>query len=79
MIVGNIGSVDRFEYTVLGDEVNVGARLEGVSKSHGGAVILSEATWNLVRERVACEDLGETTVPGRATPVRIFAARKILD
>jgi adenylate cyclase len=78
MIVGNIGSIDRFEYTVLGDEVNVGARLEGVSKSHDGAVILSEATWLLVRERVACDDLGETSVPGRAAPVRIFAARKIL-
>ena len=79
MIVGNIGSVERFEYTVLGDEVNIGARLEGVSKSYDGAVILSEATWRLVRDRVFCDDLGEAQVPGRDAPVRIFAARKFLD
>ncbi|HEX7006538.1 MAG TPA: adenylate/guanylate cyclase domain-containing protein [Alphaproteobacteria bacterium] len=79
MIVGNIGSVERFEYTVLGDEVNVGARLEGVSKSRNGAVIISEATWRLVKDRVACDDLGTTMVPGREAPVRIFAARRILD
>ncbi|HVO15125.1 MAG TPA: adenylate/guanylate cyclase domain-containing protein [Alphaproteobacteria bacterium] len=79
MIVGNIGSVDRFEYTVLGDEVNIGARLEGLTKSVGDRVILSEATWRLVRDRIACDDLGATAVPGRAAPVRIFAARKILD
>jgi adenylate cyclase len=79
MIVGNIGSVDRFEYTVLGDEVNIGARLEGMTKSLGDAVIISEATWRLVRERIACDDLGETGVPGREAPVRIFAARKLLD
>jgi adenylate cyclase len=77
MIVGNIGSVERFEYTVLGDAVNIGARLAGVSKSRGGAVILSEATWGLVRDRVACEDLGTVQVPGRDAPVRIFAARAL--
>ena len=79
MIVGNIGSVERFEYTVLGDEVNIGARLEGVSKTRDGAVIISEATWRLVQDRIACDDLGTTTVPGREAPVRIFAARRLLD
>jgi adenylate cyclase len=79
MIVGNIGSVERFEYTVLGDEVNIGARLEGVSKTRDGAVIVSEATWRLVKDRIACDDLGTTAVPGRDAPVRIFAARRILE
>jgi adenylate cyclase len=79
MIVGNIGSVERFEYTVLGDEVNIAARLEGLTKTRDGEVFLSEATWRLVRDRIACDDLGESAVPGREAPVRIYAARRILD
>jgi adenylate cyclase len=73
MIVGNMGSTILFDYTVIGDEVNLGARLEALTRQFDAHVILSEATWREVRDAVATRELGEVTVKGRAKPVRIYA------
>jgi adenylate cyclase len=71
-LVGNIGSARRFNYTVMGDTVNLAARLEGANKYFGSAIMVSQAT------RAACGDAGivwreldRVRVKGRTAPVAI--------
>ncbi len=71
-IVGNLGSRTRFDYTMLGDSVNLGARLEGVNKQFGTYTMISEMTANHIRDAFAVRELGKVGVVGRAEPVRIF-------
>ena len=72
MVVGNMGSDLRFAYTAMGDEVNLGSRLEGVNKEYGTQIIISEATWEYVQERLATRELDVIRVKGKAHPTRIF-------
>jgi adenylate cyclase len=72
MVVGNMGSDLRFSYTVMGDEVNLGARLEGVTKEYGTPIIISETTWEYVRDCFATRELDIIRVKGKDQPTRIF-------
>ncbi|MDY0884450.1 adenylate/guanylate cyclase domain-containing protein [Dongia soli] len=71
-IVGNIGSPNRFNYTVVGDSVNLASRLEGVGKRYHTSIILSEQTRELVGDAIACRELDQVRVVGRDQPVRLF-------
>jgi adenylate cyclase len=73
MIVGNMGSTTHFDYTVIGDEVNLGARLESLTRQQDANIIVSEATYREVKQTVHARELGEATVRGRTHPVRIYA------
>lgn len=71
-VVGNMGSDMRFDYSVLGDAVNLAARLEGQSKSYGMNVVLGPNTRNEVKDRLATIDLDYIQVKGKTTGTYIY-------
>lgn len=72
MIIGNMGSETRMDYTVMGDAVNLGARLEGTNKIYKTNIIVSEATYEQVKDRFVFRELDLVRVKGKLKPVKIF-------
>lgn len=71
-VVGNMGSNKRFDYTMMGDTVNTAARLEGVNKQYGTYVMISETTYEQVREKMVARELDAVNVVGKAVPIKIY-------
>jgi len=72
--VGNFGSDQRLDYTVLGSPVNLAARLQGLAPPN--ELLIAESTFNLIREHVECEHFDKMTPKGFARPVQIY---KVMD
>ncbi len=72
MLVGNIGSRYRFAYGALGDQVNLGSRLEGLNKTYGTEILIGENTADLVEGSFLVREVDLVRVLGREQPVRIY-------
>ena len=72
VVVGNMGSAQRFDYSVLGDAVNTAARLEGQSKEYGCNIVIGEETASKVDTRFALLELDQIAVKGKTEAVTIF-------
>ncbi len=72
MWVGNMGSDLRFDYSLLGDGVNLGSRVEGVNKEYGTCIIITEFTKERIGDTFLCRELDSIRVKGKLEPVRIY-------
>ena len=72
VIVGNMGSRNVFDYTVMGDHVNLGSRLEGANKFYGTAIMISEFTYDHVKSDFYTRELDLIRVKGKEKPIKVF-------
>jgi adenylate cyclase len=75
-IVGNVGTAELFNYTAIGDTVNMAQRLESVAEP--GRTLLSEATYRAVASQVVAEARGQVQLKGRQQPVLVYELKQLV-
>ena len=75
--IGNFGSKGRMDYTAIGRQVNLAARLQAYCRP--GKILISHSTWVLVQEHVSCTPQGEIQVKGFQNPVKVYEVAGLLS
>ncbi|MDH5721296.1 MAG: adenylate/guanylate cyclase domain-containing protein [Spirochaetia bacterium] len=78
-VAGNMGSSHRMDYTVMGDSINLGSRLEGTNKMYGTNIIISEFTYEKVKDKIIARELDKIRVKGKLEPVTIYELLDIVN
>lgn len=76
VVAGNLGTEDRLDYSVTGDAVNTGKRIETLSKAHPNDILISEAVYEAVKDKVLTNPWGPMDIKGRQGKIQVY---QVLD
>ncbi len=72
IVLGNVGSLKRLQYTAIGDGVNTSSRVEALNKEFGTTILITEATYELVKDAFTCRLMPEAAVKGKSAMVKVY-------